>query len=116
MLNPVSADIWGTSISTPRVSKDKATVKLDVHINNYSNEELDNYARSFGIRSIAYSAEEGFLLNGEPFLIRGANMHHDNGLLGAAAYKDAEYRKVRIMKENGFKSINGTFSRRGLLF
>jgi beta-galactosidase len=68
-------------------------------------EVVDRYQQVFGIRSIAYSVEEGFLLNGKQILMQGACMHHDNGLLGAAAFKDAEYRRVRIMKEHGYNAI-----------
>jgi beta-galactosidase len=67
--------------------------------------EIDNYKTSFGIRSIAYSVEAGFLLNGEELLMKGACMHHDNGLLGAAAFPDAEYRRVKRMKEYGYNAI-----------
>ncbi len=68
-------------------------------------EIVDEYLQSFGIRSIAYSAKKGFLLNGKTVLLKGGCMHHDNGLLGAAAFKAAEKRRVRIMKENGFNAI-----------
>ncbi len=37
--------------------------------------------------------------------MKGACMHHDNGLLGAAAFQDAEYRRVKRMKENGYNAI-----------
>lgn len=67
--------------------------------------ELDRYPVQFGIRSIAYSVDTGFLLNGKEILMKGACMHHDNGLLGAAAFRDAEYRKVQIMKEYGYNAI-----------
>jgi len=67
--------------------------------------EIDSYTTSFGIRSITYNAEDGFLLNGEGLLMKGACMHHDNGLLGAAAFADAEYRRVKRMKENGYNAI-----------
>ncbi|MCF8226901.1 MAG: DUF4982 domain-containing protein [Bacteroidales bacterium] len=66
---------------------------------------VDVYTAVFGIRTIDYSAEKGFLLNGKQILMKGACLHHDNGLLGAAAFRDAEYRKVRIMKENGYNAI-----------
>jgi beta-galactosidase len=68
-------------------------------------EEVDRYQQVFGIRTLAYSVEEGFLLNDKEILMQGACMHHDNGLLGAAAFKDAEYRRVRIMKEHGYNAI-----------
>ncbi len=67
--------------------------------------EVDHYTLHFGIRSIKYSSEDGFLLNGEEILMKGACMHHDNGLLGAAAFKDAEYRRVQRMKVNGYNAI-----------
>jgi beta-galactosidase len=68
-------------------------------------DEVDSYQTTFGIRSLEYSAENGFLLNGEELLMKGACMHHDNGLLGAAAFRDAEYRRVKRMKENGYNAI-----------
>jgi len=68
-------------------------------------EEVDRYQLKFGIRSIEYSVEDGFLLNGKEILMKGACMHHANGLLGAAAFRDAEYRRVKVMKENGYNAI-----------
>lgn len=65
----------------------------------------DKVSQPFGIRTISYSASRGFLLNGEEILMQGGCLHHDNGLLGSAAFTDAEYRRVRIMKENGFNAI-----------
>lgn len=68
-------------------------------------EEVDRYPLLFGVRSLAYNVEDGFLLNGHEILMKGACMHHDNGLLGAAAFREAEFRRVRIMKENGYNAI-----------
>jgi beta-galactosidase len=45
------------------------------------------------------------VLNDKPMLINGACVHHDDGILGAMAYDDAEIRKVRLMKEAGFNLI-----------
>ncbi len=69
------------------------------------NRIIDEVREPFGIRTIDFSAEKGFLLNGEPVLLKGACLHHDNGPLGAAAFDRAEYRKVEIMKKNGFNAI-----------
>ena len=60
---------------------------------------------TYGIRTIEYSAEKGFLLNGKPIHINGACLHHDDGVLGAMAFDAAEIRKVRLMKEAGFNLI-----------
>jgi beta-galactosidase len=59
----------------------------------------------FGIRSIRFSAENGFLLNGVSVKLRGGCVHHDNGLLGAAAIDRAEERKIELLKSNGFNAI-----------
>lgn len=66
---------------------------------------LDEVVQPFGIRTIEFSAEKGFLLNGENVLLKGGCLHHDNGILGAAAFKTAEFRRVKTMKENGFNAI-----------
>lgn len=58
-----------------------------------------------GIRTFSYNAQRGFLLNGQPTLINGACVHHDNGVIGAMAFDAAEIRKVRLMKEAGFNLI-----------
>lgn len=58
----------------------------------------------FGVRSIKYGTD-GFFLNGQRVKINGGCVHHDNGLLGTAAYDAAERRKVRQMKEAGFNAI-----------
>ena len=67
--------------------------------------EGDRISVTYGIRTIEYSAEGGLLLNGKPLILNGACVHHDNGILGAAAYDDAEYRKARLMKEAGFNAV-----------
>lgn len=58
-----------------------------------------------GVRTFSYDAEKGFVLNGQPTLINGACMHHDDGVIGAMAYDAAEIRKVRLMKDAGFNLI-----------
>ncbi len=60
---------------------------------------------AFGIRSISWSASEGLLLNGEPIIMNGSCVHHDNGMLGAASYDDAEYRKAALLKKAGFNAV-----------
>ena len=60
---------------------------------------------TYGIRTIEYSAETGLLLNGQPIVLNGGCVHHDNGILGARAFDAAEYRRVRLLKEAGFNAI-----------
>ncbi len=66
---------------------------------------VDQLSTTFGIRTLDFSTEEGFQLNGETILIKGGNMHHDNGPLGAAAIDRAEYRRVELMKSFGYNAI-----------
>ncbi|MDE5673952.1 MAG: beta-galactosidase, partial [Muribaculaceae bacterium] len=67
--------------------------------------EIDSHIQKVGFRTIEWDAENGFKLNGKNLLLNGGCIHHDNGILGAAAYKDAERRRVRLMKEAGFNAV-----------
>ena len=58
-----------------------------------------------GIRTFTYDSTHGFILNGQPTIINGACVHHDDGIIGAMAFDAAEIRKVRLMKEAGFNLI-----------
>lgn len=60
---------------------------------------------TFGLRSFDYDAEEGAFLNDKPITLNGACVHHDNGMLGAAAYDAAEWHKARLLKRAGFNAV-----------
>lgn len=75
-----------------------------VKVVDEDNKVLDETKQTFGIRELKFSTD-GFFLNGKKVLINGGCVHHDNGLLGAAAFGKAEERKVRLMKEAGFNAI-----------
>ncbi|MCC8181956.1 MAG: DUF4982 domain-containing protein [Clostridiales bacterium] len=60
---------------------------------------------AFGIRTVECDSRRGFCINGEQVILRGACIHHDNGLLGAAAHPQAEERKIRLLLENGYNAI-----------
>ncbi|HEY9124974.1 MAG TPA: glycoside hydrolase family 2 TIM barrel-domain containing protein [Bacteroidales bacterium] len=66
---------------------------------------VDNIKTQFGIRSISFSAENGFQLNGKTIKLNGGCVHHDNGCLGAAAYDRAEERKIELLKAAGFNAV-----------
>lgn len=65
---------------------------------------LDVATCRFGIRQIAWDAR-GLRVNGREVLLRGACIHHDNGVLGACTFPHAERRRVRILREAGFNAI-----------
>ncbi|BBF42782.1 beta-galactosidase [Lachnospiraceae bacterium KM106-2] len=66
---------------------------------------VDKNVAVFGIRMLSLDAKRGLRVNGRPCKLRGACIHHDSGLLGAATYEDAQYRQIRILKEAGFNAI-----------
>ena len=88
--------LW--SVESPDLYSAEIIIKTDKKV-------VDRYSQTFGIRSIVFSAEKGFLLNGKPVELKGGCVHHDNGFLGSAAYDRAEERKVEILKENGYNAI-----------
>ena len=67
--------------------------------------EMDSYETSFGIRTIEFNHDLGFMLNGQKVAIKGVCMHHDLGALGAAFNEVAAERQLRIMKEMGANAI-----------
>jgi beta-galactosidase len=76
-----------------------------IEIQDTKGKLLDLVKEKFGVRSIDFSVEKGFLLNGKPTLLKGGCVHHDNGPLGAAAYNRAEERRVELLKASGFNAI-----------
>jgi len=68
----------------------------------------DMTTSSFGIRSITFSAENGFRVNGREIELKGGCVHHDNGILGAAAIDRAEERRIELLKANGFNAVRSS--------
>jgi beta-galactosidase len=67
--------------------------------------QIDNYETTFGIRSIKYSKEKGFELNGNQVKFKGVCLHHDLGPLGSAVNYRATERQLEIMKSIGVNAI-----------
>jgi len=67
--------------------------------------ELDRSVTEFGIRTISVDATRGLRINGEPVQLRGACIHHDNGVLGSATIARADARRVEKLKEAGFNAL-----------
>ena len=120
-VNVATPDIHTVNIKAEVVMEDgtRKPVEKSIHVENprlWSPEdpylyhttieaEGDVMPVTYGIRTIEYSAEKGLLLNGKPIVLNGGCVHHDNGILGAAAFDAAEYRRVRLLKEAGFNAI-----------
>jgi beta-galactosidase len=83
---------------TPHLYQAEVKVLID-------NKVIDDTKTTFGIRSIKFTTENGFQLNGKTVKINGGCVHHDNGCLGAASFDRAEERRVELLKSAGFNAI-----------
>lgn len=68
-------------------------------------EVVDEVETRFGIRSISYTPEGGFQLNGETRKFKGVCNHHDLGPLGAAIHKDALRHQIKMLQDMGCDAI-----------
>src|ERR1035441_5929591 len=66
---------------------------------------VDSCETPFGIRTIQFTPDNGFLLNGERVALNGVCDHHDLGALGSAINTRALERQVRILQEMGCNAI-----------
>ncbi len=175
--DPVHVDHWGTSITTPQITDQKAMVNIAVTVSNQSTKTvkavvrttlfeldasnkptakvavakdaavdlvageqktasslatvikpkrwdletpnryvaqtvilvngkiIDTYNSVFGIRSLEFTARNGFLLNGKRVQVQGTCNHHDLGALGAAFNMSALTRQLKMLKEMGCNSL-----------
>jgi len=174
---PVHVAHWGTYVTTPKITKDQATVKNVVRIDNQTKAKVsatvqttffersaddkvgvevaqtapktlsidpektgdvslvatiknpklwglknpnrylarttvsvngkvtDQYDTSFGVRTIKFTAKNGFYLNGKRVQLQGVCNHHDLGPLGAAMNTSALRRQIQILQEMGCNAI-----------
>ncbi|HET7790393.1 MAG TPA: glycoside hydrolase family 2 TIM barrel-domain containing protein [Gemmatimonadales bacterium] len=66
---------------------------------------VDETGMPFGIRTIAYDSDRGFLLNGRPVKMRGVNLHEDGGAVGSAIPERVWERRLEALKAMGANAI-----------
>jgi beta-galactosidase len=88
--------LW--SPESPNMYRAVSTIRRDGKV-------IDEVVTPFGIRTLAWSAEKGLLLNGKAIKLTGGSVHHDNGPLGAAAFDRAEERRVELLKAAGMNAV-----------
>lgn len=179
--HPVHVAQWGTRIRTPKVSKDEATVELEVGIDHHgkapvaaqvateiyaldmegrrqgkavahiaaqpvqlaaggsatvtgralirqprlwgpapeqrphrylavttlssAGRAVDRYETRFGLRSLRFDPDRGLFVNEMPVRLKGVNLHHDLGALGAAFNYRAAERQLEVMQEMGANAL-----------
>ena len=93
------ARLW--SAETPQLYR--AVVALSAGTRLVDSREL-----SVGLRTISVDAAHGLRVNGSEVLLRGACVHHDSGVLGAATLRASEFRRAQVLKQAGFNAIRSS--------
>ena len=75
------------------------------HLSVKTSDTTDEITIPFGIRTLSFSPQDGFKLNGKERKLKGGCVHHDNGLLGAVSNDRADARKVELMKACGYDAV-----------
>ena len=91
-----SAQLWSTD--TPVLYHAVSEVRVGETL-------TDSSTTPFGIRSIAFTKDNGFLLNGQRCQIKGVCDHHDLGPLGSVALRRGFERQLEILKSMGCNAL-----------
>lgn len=94
MENPVKWDIDNPYLYTATIT-----------IYDEEGNALDNATEKFGVRTIEFTTDHGFFLNGRRVKLNGVCNHHDLGSLGAAVNEAALRRQLKLMADMGVNSI-----------
>lgn len=68
-------------------------------------EMLDEVRQLVGFRSLEFSPEFGFKLNGKVTKLKGVCDHHTAGAVGAAVPEDILYYRLKLLKEMGCNAV-----------
>ena len=90
------AKLW--SAEAPYLYRVKAVLKKN-------GKAVDEAEERFGVRTLSWSVQDGLQVNGRTVKLKGGCIHHDNGILGACTFDQAEYRKIKKLKEFGFNAV-----------
>lgn len=79
--------------------------KAIVKISDSEGKLLDETAARFGVRKAEWTVDDGFYLNGRRLQLKGVDLHHDQGVIGACAHPAAMKRQLSIMRDMGVNAI-----------
>jgi beta-galactosidase len=98
--------VQNLTIGSPEFWSSESPVLYKLHTEVFENNlKVDKEVLNLGIRFFRFDADSGFYLNEKRFEIRGVNLHHDLGALGAAVNKRAIERQLELMKGMGVNAI-----------
>lgn len=69
---------------------------------------IDNTVTNFGIRTILFDKDKGFLLNGKQVKIKGACNHQDHAGVGSALPDRLQYYRIEKLKEMGVNAYRSS--------
>ncbi|KIM94790.1 glycoside hydrolase family 2 protein [Oidiodendron maius Zn] len=103
-VNISNPSLWGPPpAQTPHLYV--AVTTLSASGNGVSGTAIDTYSTTFGIRSIAYDANNGLLVNGQHVRVQGTCNHHDQGSIGTAFNFRATQRQLQTLQEMGANAL-----------
>jgi beta-galactosidase len=98
--------IQNFTVNNPRLwspySPQLYSLKVQIKVGN---RVVDEVKQTIGIRTIRFSTEDGFFINGEHIYLRGANRHQQFPYVGDAASNSMQERDVIDMKRGGFNAV-----------
>lgn len=94
------------TVDSPALWSPDTPKMYDCKAEPYEDETLpDAETARFGIRTLQLDARQGLRINGKTVKLRGACIHHDNGLIGCTNLYEAERFRMEQLKAAGFNSI-----------
>lgn len=66
---------------------------------------VDSLDTNIGVRGLDFDVATGFSLNGKPMKLKGVNLHHDAGCVGAAVPDRVAKRRLEIIKSLGCNAV-----------
>lgn len=96
---------WQKLPNPARWSPESPTLYTLVTEVRVDEELVDELSTPFGVRTFRFDPSEGFSLNGQPLLLKGACVHHDGGVVGAAVPEAVWRRRLELLKQLGANAV-----------
>jgi beta-galactosidase len=91
-----------SNISSPKLwSPEKPRLYTLVTTVSSGGAVVDRVETQFGIRTVGFDANRGFMLNGEPYTLKGTSNHQDHAGLGSALPDAVQYYRIARLKDMG---------------
>jgi hypothetical protein len=105
----VTIDQTIPTIANPKLwSPDHPSLYTALTTISQDNKPVDDYTTTFGIRSLKWTADQGFFINGEHLYFHGADVHQDHAGWANAVTDAGVYRDVKLIKDAGLDFIRGS--------